>query len=112
VGNFTEPPRGDDAGRVSLVSAVLVPSPDGAVDVDGPRWILRTTWRAEQPLAGSSRLDFVLTLRDGQQVRVWDIAPLWWNPPGRWPVGQAVTVDVPDVPIRQFASWQATLSGP
>ncbi len=108
--NFTEPPRTYDAGRVSLVSAVVVPSSDGAVDVDGPRWILRTTWRAEQPLAGDTRLDFWLSLRDGQQMHVWDIAPLWWNPPGQWTPGQLVTVDVPDVPIRQFVSWQATFS--
>jgi hypothetical protein len=110
--NFTEPPRTYDAGRVSLVSAVLVPSPDGAVDVDGPHWILRTTWRAAQPLASGTHLDFLLSLRDGQQMHVWDIAPLWWNPPGQWPPGQPVTVDVPDVPIRQFVSWQATFSEP
>jgi hypothetical protein len=109
-GNFTDPPRAYDAGRISLVSAVLVPSSDGAVDVDGPRWILRTTWRAEQPLTNDTRLDFWLSLRDGQQMHVWDIAPLWWNPPGQWTPGQPVTVDVPDVPIRQFVSWQATFS--
>jgi len=108
--NFTEPPRTYDAGRVSLVSAVVVPSSDGAVDVDGPRWILRTTWRPEQPLPSDTRLDFWLSLRDGQQMHVWDIAPLWWNPPGQWTPGQLVTVDVPDVPIRQFVSWQATFS--
>jgi hypothetical protein len=112
VANFTEPPRSHDAGHVSLVSAVLVPSPDGTVDVDGPRWILRTTWRPEQPLADGTQLDFWLSLRDGQQVHVWDIASLWWNPPSQWIPGQPVTIDVPDVPIRQFVSWQASFSIP
>jgi len=111
-GNFTEPRPTYDAARVSLLSAVLVPSPDGAVDVDGPRWILRTTWLADQPLAKGTQLDFWLSLRDGQQVHVWDIAPLWWNPPGRWPAGQPVTIDVPEVPIRTFVSWQASFSEP
>jgi uncharacterized membrane protein len=112
VGNFTEAPRGYDSGHVTLVSAVLVPPPDGAVDVDGPRWILRTTWRAEERLATGSKLDFWLTLKDGRQRHVWDIAPLWWNPPEQWAPGQAVTIDVPDVPIRQFSSWQATFAAP
>jgi hypothetical protein len=112
VGNFTEAPRGYDGGRVTLVSAVLVPPPDGAVDVDGPRWILRTTWRAEERLATGTKLDFWLSLKDGEQRHVWDIAPLWWNPPEQWPPGQSVTVDVQDVPIRQFSSWQATFSAP
>jgi hypothetical protein len=97
---------------VTLVSAVLVPPPDGAIDVDGPRWILRTTWRAEERLATGTKLDFWLSLKDGEQRHVWDIAPLWWNPPEQWPPGQSVTVDVQDVPIRQFSSWQATFSTP
>jgi hypothetical protein len=112
LANFTEPRRAYDAGHVSLVSAVLVPNPDGAVDVDGPHWILRTTWRAEQQLASGTKLDFWLSLKDGQQLHVWDIAPLWWNPPERWTPGQPVTIDVPDVPIRQFVSWQASFSAP
>jgi uncharacterized membrane protein len=94
-------------GQVSLLSAALVPSPDGAVDVDGPRWILRTTWRAEQQLPGGTHVDFWLDQRDGQPVHVWDIAALWWNPPERWTPGQAVTVDIADVPLHQFLSWQA-----
>jgi hypothetical protein len=111
-GNFTEPPRGYDGGRVSLVSAELVPPPNGATDVDGPHWILRTTWRAERRLASGTRLDFWLSQNDGQQRHVWDIAALWWNPPEQWRPGQPITIDVPDVPIRQFASWQATFSEP
>jgi uncharacterized membrane protein len=107
---FSGPLRTYDAGRVSLLSAVLVPSPDGAIDVDGPRWILRTTWRAEQSLANGTQLEFWLSLRDGQQMHIWDIAPLWWNPPGQWTPGQPITIDVPDVPIRQFLSWQAAIA--
>src|SRR6185437_15655732 len=86
-------------GRVSLLSAALVASPDAAVDVDGPRWILRTIWRAEQPLPDSTRIDFWLDRRDGQRQHVWDVADLWWNPPEQWAPGTPVTVDIPDAPI-------------
>ena len=51
-------------------------------------------------------------LLPNEQVHVWDIAPLWWNPPDQWLPGQPVTIDVPDVPIRQFVSWQARFSAP
>jgi uncharacterized membrane protein len=97
---------------VSLLSAALVPSADGATDVDGPRWILRTTWRAEQPLPAGTRLEFWIDRRDGQRQHVWDVADLWWDPPERWRPGAAVRVDVPDVPVRQFQSWQAIWSAP
>ena len=92
----------------SACSANLVPSPDGAVDVDGPRGLVRTVWRAEQPLPSGAHVDFWLDLRDGQRLHVWDIAPLWWDPPERWTPGEPVTIDIPDVPMRQFRSWQAT----
>ncbi|MGI9147897.1 MAG: DUF2079 domain-containing protein, partial [Chloroflexota bacterium] len=93
---------------VSLVSATLLRSPDGSVDVDGPRGVLRTIWRAERPLPRGTHLDFWLDLRDHQQQHVWDIAPLWWNPPERWMPGEPVAIDIPDVSIREFLSWQAT----
>jgi hypothetical protein len=101
-----------NASNVSLLAAEIVPSPVGAIDVDGPRWILRTVWRAPGALPAGTRLDFWIELRDGQQQRFWDVADLWWNPPDSWPPGQPVTVDVPDVPIRQFSSWRATWSDP
>jgi hypothetical protein len=97
-------------GSVSLLSAALVPSPDGATDVDGPRWILRTTWRAERPLPKGTHLEFWIDRRDGQRQHAWDVADLWWNPPERWRPGAAVSVDVADVPVRQFQSWQAIWS--
>ena len=103
---------GASYGSVRLLSATLVPSPDGAVDVDGPHWILRTTWRAERQLPRGTRLDLWIDRRDGQRQHVWDVADLWWNPPGAWIPGAAVSVDVPDVPVRQFQSWQATWSAP
>jgi len=93
-----------------LVSAALVPSPDGAIDVDGPRWVLRTVWQSDQPLAPGTRLEFWINLRSGEQLHLWDIAALWWNPPERWPAGQPITVDVPDVPQHKFVSWSATWS--
>jgi hypothetical protein len=89
-----------------------VPSPDGAIDVDGPRWILRTQWQTDRPLAPGTRLEFVVDLIDGDQLHLWDVADLWWNPPERWTPGQPITVDVPDIPIRRFRSWQATWSPP
>jgi hypothetical protein len=90
------------------VSAALVPSPDGAVDVDGPRWILRTVWTLDRPLPRGTRLDFWVRLSTGEQLHIWDIAPLWWNPPDEWPVGEPVSVDVPEIPVRTFVSWSAT----
>ncbi|HLZ27774.1 MAG TPA: DUF2079 domain-containing protein [Chloroflexota bacterium] len=99
-------------GRVRLLSATLMPSPDAAIDVDGPRGRLHTLWRAEQPLPTGTHLDFWLDLRDGQRLHVWDIAPLWWDPPDRWTPGETVAVDVPDVPMRQFLSWQADWTSP
>jgi len=103
-----QPPLGSFLdGRVSLVSANLLPSSEGAVDVDGPRGVLRLVWRAEQPLPSGARVDFWLDLRDGQRLHVWDIASLWWDPPAHWTPGRPVTIDIPDVPTRQFLSWQA-----
>lgn len=101
---LTQPP--------TLVSAALVPSPDGAIDVDGPHWVLRTTWQTDQPLPAGTRLDFWIQLSTGEQVHAWDVAALWWNPPDQWPSGQPVTVDVPNVPGRSFRSWSATWSEP
>jgi hypothetical protein len=99
-------------GRVSLLSATLLASPDGAVEVDGPRGLVRTVWRAEQPLPPGTHLDFWVDLRDGQRLHVWDIAPLWWNPPERWTPGEPVTIEIPDLPMRQFLSWQAVWTTP
>ncbi|MBV9581039.1 MAG: DUF2079 domain-containing protein [Chloroflexi bacterium] len=96
----------------TLVSAALVPSPDGAVDVDGPRWILRTTWQTTRPLPTGTHLDFWVNLRTGEQVHLWDVADLWWNPPDHWPAEQLVTVDVPNIPLHDFVSWSATWSTP
>ncbi len=106
----TAAPPVSGPASATLLSASLVPSPDGAIDVDGPRWILRTIWQTPAPLATGTRLEFRVDLRDGQQLHVWDVADLWWNPPDHWKPGEAVTVDVPDIPVRQFASWQATWS--
>ncbi len=100
----------NEATKVTLLSATLLPSPDGAIEVDGPRAILRTTWRTERGLPAGTRLEFWVDLKDGQRLHVWDIASLWWNPPERWTTGETITVDVPNVPARQFQSWQATWS--
>jgi uncharacterized membrane protein len=109
VGTGTGEPLAD-YGPLHLLHAWLVPSPDGALDVDGPRGILRTTWRADRPVPSGTSLEFWLDLRDGRRVHVWDIAALGWYPPERWTPGQAVNVDISDVPLRQFLSWQAVAS--
>jgi hypothetical protein len=96
----------DDTSDLVLLDARLEPSADGARDVDGPRWVLHTTWRANRPLPPGTRLDFWLDLTSGQRVHIWDVASLWWNPPDQWPVGQPMAVDVPEVPVHDFVAWQ------
>jgi hypothetical protein len=93
-------------GALQLISAELVSSPEGALDVDGPRATLHTVWRANEPLPAGARLDFLLDLRGPEQVRIWDVPALWWYPPERWPIGQPVAVDISDVPSERFLSWQ------
>jgi uncharacterized membrane protein len=95
-----------------LLAASLRPGPDGAIGVDGPHWVLHTAWQTDRPLPSGTRLEFWITLRSGELLHAWDIAPLWWNPPDQWPANQPVTVDVPDVPVREFVSWSATWSTP
>jgi hypothetical protein len=96
----------------TLLSAALVPSPDAAIDMDGPRWTLRTTWQTDEPLPAGTHLDFWVDLQTGDRLHIWDVAPLWWNPPDQWPANQPVTVDVPNIPLRSFKSWSATWSTP
>jgi uncharacterized membrane protein len=91
-----------------LIDAALVPSPDGAIDVDGPHWVLRTTWWPSQPIPAGTRLAFNIQLRTGERIQLWDVADLWWNPPEAWTPSEAVTIDVPDIPVREFDSWQAS----
>jgi uncharacterized membrane protein len=94
----------------TLLSAVLTPSPDATVDVDGPRWILHTTWQTDEPLPPGARLEFDVKLDTGEQLHIWDVASLWWTPPDQWPTGQPVSVDVPNIPERSFTSWSASWS--
>jgi uncharacterized membrane protein len=96
----------------TLISAALIPGPDGAIDVDGPRWILRTVWQTDRPVPPGTQLDFQITLNTGEVLHAWDLAPLWWNPPDRWPADQPIIVDVPNIPERTFASWAAAWSTP
>jgi hypothetical protein len=77
------------------------------LEVDGPRWILRTVWRPDTGLPAGTRLEFTVDLDPGEQLHIWDVAALWWNPPDRWVPGQTVTVDVPDIPAHRFRSWRA-----
>ncbi len=100
------------ASEPRLLDATLVPSPQGDTGVDGPRWILRTTWQADAPVAPGTHLDFWIDLQGGERVHVWDVASLWWLPPDRWIPGQPVTVDIPDVPLRRFVSWSAQFTTP
>jgi uncharacterized membrane protein len=97
-------------GGLRLVDAMLVPSPEGAIEPDGPRWILRTTWLTDQRLPPGTQLEFWLDLRDGTRTHTADLAELWWRAPDTWPTDQAISVDVRNVPMRAFASWQATVT--
>lgn len=99
-------------GRVALLNAVLEPSPDARLEADGPRGLLRTTWRLNGPMPPGSRLGVdVLTVGGGRQ-RIWDVASLWWNPPETWPIGTPIVVDIPDVPLNTFQSWQPVFETP
>jgi hypothetical protein len=105
-----EPAMSYADGAVRLLGAILEPADDGATDVDGPRWILRTVWLPMRQLSPGTRLAFTVVLGDGTHLDVADASDLWWNPPSRWPVGQPTTIEIPNIPARQFASWQATFS--
>ena len=63
-------------------------------------------------LASHADHDDVGAGRYGQRLHFWDIPSLWWNPPDRWPAGQPISIDISDIPVRQFLSWQATASQP
>jgi hypothetical protein len=93
-------------GDLDLLTATFLPGPDSAVEPDGPRWVLRTTWRATRPLPTGPHPVAVLDLRDGERVRLSDVATLWWQPPDDWAPGDVVQVDLPGVPIRQLAGWR------
>jgi uncharacterized membrane protein len=112
TGTGSDMGTGSDIGTESprLVSASLVPSPDGAVEPDGPRWVLRTTWVTERQLPPGSRLEFELRLH-GQSRCDGDLAGLWWYPLERWRPGELVTLEVPNVPVQRFESWRPILSG-
>jgi uncharacterized membrane protein len=96
----------------TLVGASLEPSPDAAMEPDGPRWILRTQWSVARPLAPGARLEFAMRLSDGDEVSRSDLAPLWWYPPERWSAGEVISVDVPGVPVQRFRSWRPIVSTP
>lgn len=101
-------------GRVALLRASLLPSADASLDVDGPRGVLHTVWRATAPIAAGTRLSVDVTLRDQSRLHIWDSADLWWNAPDTWPQGEdeAVVVDIPDIPSSAFRSWSPIFSSP
>jgi alpha-glucosidase (family GH31 glycosyl hydrolase)/uncharacterized membrane protein len=100
------------SGELALLSADLVPSPDGANAPDGPRGVLRTMWRADRPLPQWARPEFRFDLRDGRQTQAWDLSALSWYPLERWTPGEVVRIDVPNVPLRGLAGWAAIVSTP
>jgi uncharacterized membrane protein len=93
-------------GDLDLLSATFLPGPDSAVEPDGPRWVFRTTWRATRPLPAGAHPVALLDLDDGEQLRIADVATLWWLPPSDWTPGRLVQVDWPGVPIRRLARWR------
>jgi uncharacterized membrane protein len=93
-------------GDLDLVGATFITGLDSAVEPDGPRWVLQTTWRGARPLPPATHPVVVLDLADGEELRLSDVAALFWLPPPDWPPGQLVQVDVPGIPIRQLRSWR------
>jgi alpha-D-xyloside xylohydrolase len=92
-------------GALELLSAELVSSPTATMGPDGPRGVLRTTWRATSPLPHWVWPRFHFDLRDGEQIQIWDLAALWWYPPERWGIDELVQIDVPGIPLQRLTSW-------
>jgi hypothetical protein len=97
-------------GALELVSGEMLPSPDAGVEPDGPRGILRTTWRVNGPLPASIVPVFYLAMDDGSEVAAWEGAEtLWWHPVERWRRGETVRIDLPSIPLRRVTGWRATV---
>jgi alpha-D-xyloside xylohydrolase len=96
-------------GALELLAAELVPSPTAAVGPDGPRGVVRTTWRATRPLPEWVWPTFRFDLQSGEQVEVWDLAALFWYPPERWRPDERLRLDVPGVPLSGVTAWSVTV---
>jgi alpha-D-xyloside xylohydrolase len=99
-------------GTLDLLSAEVLPSPQGDVEPDGPRGILRTVWRANTPLPDWASPSFQVKLNNGSSFEAWDLAPIWWYRPERWIPGEQIQIDVPGIPLRQLSGWAAQITTP
>jgi hypothetical protein len=97
-------------GTLGLEAGAVLPSPDGAVEPDGPQGTLRTVWRLNGPLPEPARVVFYLTMDDGVEVPAGDgAAALWWYPVERWQPGETVQVDLPSISLRRVTAWRAAV---
>jgi alpha-D-xyloside xylohydrolase len=116
--SFVRPSRGWDASAVAkatvgadleILSDEILPSPRAAIEPDGTRGVLRTLWRARTQPADWAWPTIQIQLNDGRTQRIDEVAALWWYPPARWLPGEIVQVDIPNIPLRQFAGWTAQI---
>jgi uncharacterized membrane protein len=96
-------------GALDLVSAEFRPQPAGALSPWEPRGALRTTWRANHPLAEGDSLVFSFAREGREAEHHAELATLLWYPPHRWKVGELVCVEVLNVPLG--ARWWVTFDG-
>jgi alpha-D-xyloside xylohydrolase len=99
-------------GALELLTAEVLPSPTGTVAPDGPRGLLRTTWRATSPLPAAAWPRFHFDLRTGEWLSQWDLAALWWYPPERWRPGERIRIDVPNIPLQSMTAWVVEVPSP
>jgi hypothetical protein len=92
-------------GAIEMAAARLVPI--GEVGPRGPLATLQTIWRVRRPVPERPRPAIAVRYRDGTQQTFDDLPVLWWYPPERWRPGEAIRLDVPNLPLREVVDWQA-----
>jgi hypothetical protein len=86
-------------GALDLVAAEYRPQPAGALSPGEPRGTLRTTWRANRPLAMEETPIFAIEIAGRGTERHSEVAALAWHPPPRWTPGELVQIEVLHVPV-------------
>jgi uncharacterized membrane protein len=92
--------------NLELVGGEIIRATADTLGVDGPRGVLRSTWRATGPVPSGTWVELELELVGGRRMRISDIAAAWWYPPERWSPGEIFRLEVA-VPFRGLAGWSA-----
>jgi uncharacterized membrane protein len=108
----SSPAKAQVGGGLEIISDELLPSTSGAIEPDGPRGVMRTFWKAQSQPADWAWPMVQIQLKNGATQDIEDIAALWWYPPARWSPDEIVQIDLPDIPLRQFAGWAALVDPP